>query len=56
MINSNLEDKSVSRYKQIEKVGGGAYGVVYKALDCETWEYIALKKMIHEVFSLRNYY
>lgn len=35
----------LSRYKKLEKVGEGTYGVVYKALDRETGETIALKKI-----------
>lgn len=35
---------SMERYRKIEKVGEGTYGVVYKAFDKVTEEYVALKK------------
>lgn len=33
MLNTNFGENPLSRYKKIEKVGSGTYGVVYKALD-----------------------
>lgn len=38
-----------SRYEKQEKIGSGTYGVVYKAFDKLTNQYVALKKMIIEV-------
>jgi len=49
MLTNNFGENPLSRYKKLEKVGSGTYGVVYKALDVETNEIIALKKMILEV-------
>ena len=49
MLNSNFGENTLSRYKKYEKVGNGTYGVVYKAVDIETNEIVALKKMILEV-------
>jgi len=49
MLNSNFGENPLSRYKRLEKVGNGTYGVVYKALDNDTNEIVALKKMILEV-------
>lgn len=37
------------RYEKKEKVGSGTYGVVYKALDKLSGQYVAVKKMILEV-------
>ena len=33
MIDSNFGENPLIRYKKIEKVGNGTYGVVYRALD-----------------------
>eukprot|EP00757_Euglenozoa_sp_SAG-D1_P018089 gene18089-5721_t len=35
----------IERYRKIEKVGEGTYGVVYKAKDSVTGDYVALKKI-----------
>ena len=40
---------SGERYQRIGKIGGGAYGVVYKATDAETSQLVALKKIKTEV-------
>lgn len=48
-LNSNFGENPLAKYKKIEKVGNGTYGVVYKAVDVETNEIVALKKMILEV-------
>jgi len=48
-LNPNFGENSLSRYKRVEKVGNGTYGVVYKAIDLDTEEVVALKKMILEV-------
>jgi len=42
---------TISRYKKLEKIGNGTYGVVYKAIDLSTKENVALKKMILELES-----
>jgi serine/threonine protein kinase len=49
ILSSNFCENPLSRYKKLEKVGNGTYGVVYKAIDLETNEIVALKKMILEV-------
>ena len=33
------------KYEKIEKIGEGTYGVVYKAIDNKTNEFVALKKI-----------
>jgi len=48
-LNSKFGENPLSRFKKIEKVGSGTYGVVFKAIDIETEEIVALKKMILEV-------
>ena len=48
-LNNNFGENRLAKYKKIEKVGNGTYGVVYKAEDVETKEIVALKKMILEV-------
>jgi serine/threonine protein kinase len=41
---AQLATNSMERYRKIDKVGEGTYGVVYKAFDKVTEEYVALKK------------
>jgi len=36
---------TIDKFQKLEKVGEGTYGVVYKARDKETGEYVALKKV-----------
>jgi serine/threonine protein kinase len=36
---------AVSRFQRVERLGEGAYGVVYKAQDRETHEFVALKRI-----------
>ena len=48
-LNSNFGENQLAKYKKLEKVGSGTYGVVYKAIDVDTDEIVALKKMILEV-------
>ena len=43
------QDEVSSRYKRLDKIGKGTYGVVYLALDLKTREEVALKKMIFHV-------
>jgi serine/threonine protein kinase len=38
-------------YTKLEKIGSGAYGVVYKALDKKTNQYVAMKKSLLDVNS-----
>ena len=40
---------SVDRYPKKEKIGGGAYGIVYKGIDTKTGEIVAVKKIKLEV-------
>jgi serine/threonine protein kinase len=37
--------KSIKNFQKICKIGNGTYGVVYKALDQATGEYVAIKKV-----------
>ena len=37
--------KRICKYKKISKIGEGSYGVVYKAKDLQTNQYVALKKI-----------
>jgi len=55
-------ESELSRYKKIEKVGFGTYGVVYKYLDNLSNSIVALKRMLLEVYlniihsALMNYF
>ena len=35
----------MDKYKKLEKLGEGTYGVVYKAINLETGETVAIKKI-----------
>lgn len=37
--------KNLDKYERLEKLGEGTYGVVYKALNKETGEMVAIKKI-----------
>lgn len=39
----------MENYHRIEKIGSGTYGVVYKARDVRTNQFVALKKIRLEV-------
>lgn len=47
----NQQDEVASRYKKMDRIGKGTYGVVYLALDKKTNERVALKKMIIHVMA-----
>ena len=34
------------RYKKVSRIGEGTYGIVYKAIDQQTSEYVALKRCL----------
>ena len=38
-------DMSVGDYQKIEKIGEGTYGVVYKARNTKTGQFVAMKKI-----------
>jgi len=42
---SGFDLDNTTHYKKIEKLGEGTYGVVYKALNLETNEFVAIKKI-----------
>lgn len=44
-MENKQELRGMDRYMRIEKIGEGTYGVVYKARDKVTNEYVALKKI-----------
>jgi serine/threonine protein kinase len=39
------QGSSLSRFLRIEKLGAGSYGVVFKAQDRDTNEFVALKRI-----------
>ncbi len=49
---ANEESSNAARYKKIEKIGGGSYGMVYKAQDQVTKNFVALKKLLPLVSDL----
>lgn len=46
MNDPTFGETSLDRYKRVEKIGTGTYGVVYKAVDNFTGEFVALKQII----------
>lgn len=36
---------SLDKYQRLEKLGEGTYGIVYKAQNLETGEFVAIKKI-----------
>ncbi|BAM39209.1 protein kinase [Theileria orientalis strain Shintoku] len=44
-VNDHIDDHILAMYKIIQKIGKGAYGIVWKALKKDTNEVVALKKI-----------
>ncbi len=44
-MNPNTYNNELERYQRTEKIGEGTYGVVFKAIDRQTSQTIALKKI-----------
>lgn len=47
-------DQSLNRYKKLNRIGKGTYGIVYRAIDMKTNEEVALKKVIIHVKKIRG--
>ena len=45
-MSENIEDHIFNKFEIIKKLGKGAYGVVWKAIDRKSGRIIALKKVI----------
>ena len=41
----HFREINMENFQKLEKIGEGTYGVVYKALDRVTQQYVALKKI-----------
>ncbi|CAG9327313.1 unnamed protein product [Blepharisma stoltei] len=48
MLQENFGETNIERYHRLEKIGTGTYGVVYKAVDQVTNQFIALKKVLFD--------
>lgn len=46
---TNVTERFIGKYKIMQEIGRGTYGEVYKAMDQETREIVALKKTITRV-------
>jgi len=42
---AGVAPKGLEKYKRLQKLGEGTYGVVFKAVDLETQQFVALKKI-----------
>lgn len=45
VVSDHIDDHVVAKFKILQKLGKGAYGIVWKALDLRTNELVALKKI-----------
>jgi mitogen-activated protein kinase 15 len=44
-MNVEIEPHIIRKFEIIKKIGKGAYGIVWKAIERKTKQYVALKKV-----------